>query len=262
MRLRSRRTLVVAAAAAFAVMLVAGGATALAESGSGSSGAPRPASKMGFAWFGSDAVAVPVGSFEACGPLPLKPDGGPLAAAAAYLGLSEEELRNSLEGGKSLAEIATAKGKSVEGLKQAMLDAVKVDLDEAVANGDITAEQEQTILSKLRAGIVDFVNGKGGLTVKVEVKGGPGAVLGDPLETAAEYLGLSAADLKQELQSEKSLAEIAVAQGKSVSGLKQKLIDAATADLEKAVDELVNEKGLAEPPCTEKAADRSVPEVH
>jgi hypothetical protein len=269
MRFRSRRTLVVAVAAGFAIALVAGGATALAESGSSSSDSARPVFRMGFALFGSDAVAVPVGSVEACGPLPHKPDGGPLAAAAAYLGLSEEELRTSLEGGKSLADVATAQGKSVDGLKQAMLAAVKADLDEQVAHGDITAEQEQTILTKLPAGIDDFVNGKGGLSIKIEVKGGkieakggPGAVLGDPLETAAEYLGLSASELKQELRSGKSLAEIAVAQGKSVSGLKQKLIDAATADLEKAVDELVSQKGLAEPPCGEKVAALSVPDVH
>src|SRR5262245_44639144 len=161
MRFRSRRTLVVAGAAAFAVMLVAGGATALAESGSGSSASDQPVPNLGIAVFGSHAVAVPVGSFEACGPGPLKADGGPLAAAAAYLGLSEEELRDSIESGKTLADVATAQGKSVDGLKQAMLDAVKADLDKAVANGDITADQEQTILSKLRAGIDDFVNGKG-----------------------------------------------------------------------------------------------------
>jgi hypothetical protein len=260
MRFRSRKTLVTAAAAAAALTLVAGGATALAESGSSSSGSARSASKTGIALFGSHAIAAPVGSIKACGPL--KADGGLLAAAAAYLGLSEEELRNALEGGKSLADVATAQGKSVEGLKQALLDGAKADLDEAVANGDITAEQEQTILSKLRAGIDDFVNGRGGLSVKIEVAGGPGAVFGDPLETAAEYLGLSAVELKQELRSGKSLAEIATAHGKSVSGLKQKLIDAATADLEKAVDELVNQKGLAEPPCDEKVADLSAPDGH
>jgi hypothetical protein len=44
--------------------------------------------------------------------------------------------------------------------------------------------------------------------------------------------------------------------------LKQTLIDAATADLEKAVDALVNQKGLAEPECAEKVAGLSAPEVH
>ena len=262
MRFRSRRTLVVAAAAAFSMLLVAGGATALAETGSGSSSSDRPVLKAGIALFGSRAVAVPVGSFEACGPGPLRSDGDPLAAAAAYLGLSAEELRDSLEGGKSLADVATARGKSIDGLKQAMLDAVKADLDKAVANGDITADQEQTIMSKLAAGIDDFVNGNGGLSIKIEAKGGPGAIFADAFETAAEYLGLSEAELKQELQSGKSLAEIATAQGKSVSGLKQKLIDTATADLEKAVDELVTQKGLAEPPCGEKVAALSAPDVH
>jgi hypothetical protein len=64
--------------------------------------------------------------------------------------------------------------------------------------------------------------------------------------------------LTQELRAGKSLAEIASAQGRSVSGLKRALIEAAKADLEKAVDELVNQKGLPEPKCVQKAAAASV----
>ena len=259
MRLRSRRALVAAAVAA-ALGLVAGGATALAESGSGSSGAPQPASKLGVGLF-AHGVAGPVGSKDACGPLPPKPLPDPLESAAAYLGLSREQLANELEGGKSLADVATAQGKSVDGLKQALLDAAKTGLDQAVADGDLTADEAQTILSKLRAAIDDLVNGKGSIRVRVEAKGvGPGIALGEPLKTAADYLGLSVDELAQELRAGKSLAEIASAHGKSVSGLKQALIQAATADLEKAVDKLVNQKGLPGP-CDEKIDAISAPGV-
>jgi hypothetical protein len=250
MRLRSRRTLVAAAAAA-ALVLVAGGATALAESGSGSSGEPQPASKSGVDFF-ANAVSRPVGSIDDCGPLPPKPLPDPLEGAAAYLGLSQEQLAQELEGGKSLAEVATAHGKSVDGLKQAVLDAAKSGLDRAVADGDLTADEAQAILSKLRVAVDDLVNGKGGIRVRIEAKGaGPDIALGEPFETAADYLGLSVDELTQELRAGKSLAEIASAQGKSVGGLKQALIEAATADLEKAVDKLVNQKGLPGP-CDEK----------
>jgi hypothetical protein len=262
MRLRSRRTLVAAAVAA-ALVLVAGGATALAESGPGSSGAPQPASKSGVDLF-ANAASAPVGSIDGCGPLPPKPLPDPLESAAAYLGLSEEQLAHELEGGKSLADVATARGKSVDGLKQALLDAAKSGLDRAVADGDLTADEAQAILSKLRAHIDDLVNGKGGVTVRVEAKGGgPGIALGEPFKTAADYLGLTVDELTQELRAGKSLVEIASAHGKSVEGLKQALIQAATADLEKAVDKLVNQKGLPGP-CTEKIdaiAGPGVPEI-
>jgi hypothetical protein len=58
----------------------------------------------------------------------------------------------------------------------------------------------------------------------------------------------------QELRAGKSLAEVATAHGKSVDGLKQALIAAATADVEKAVNALVNQKGLPDPPCAGKVA--------
>src|SRR5437763_15807723 len=41
---------------------------------------------------------------------------GDLSAAAEYLGLTEAQLRSQLESGKSLAQVATAQGKSGSGL--------------------------------------------------------------------------------------------------------------------------------------------------
>jgi hypothetical protein len=240
--LRSRRTLFVALIAA-AVGLVAG-TTALAGSGSSSSGSGTSAGPGPFL---ARAGGGPGGPAE-CGPP--RPFGDPLAGAAAYLGLSQDELMQELASGKSPAEIATAHGKSVDGLKQAILDAAQADLDRAVADGNLTPEQAQTIMAKLRAGIDDLVNGTGGVTVRVEAKGaGPGAVLGGPFDTAARYLGLSVDQVTQEIQAGKSLAEIAQEHGKSVAGLKQALVDAAKADLEKAVDKLVNQKGFPGPEC-------------
>jgi hypothetical protein len=52
----------------------------------------------------------------------------------------------------------------------------------------------------------------------------------DPvLKAAAGYLGLSQAQLRSELQSGKSLADVARAQGKPVSGLKSTVLGAITS---------------------------------
>jgi hypothetical protein len=52
----------------------------------------------------------------------------------------------------------------------------------------------------------------------------------DPvLKAAAGYLGLSQAQLRSELQSGKSLADVARAQGKPVSGLKSTVLGATTS---------------------------------
>ncbi|MGH3010755.1 MAG: hypothetical protein ACRDMY_02740 [Gaiellaceae bacterium] len=87
------------------------------------------------------------------------PFGGKLSGAAEYLGLSESELREQLLDGKSLAEIAEAAGKSVDGLKQAVLDAAKAALDEAVERDLLTQEQADSIYERLQGWIDDLVNG-------------------------------------------------------------------------------------------------------
>ena len=61
---------------------------------------------------------------------------------ATYLGLKPEELRTQLMSGKSLADIAKAQGKTVDGLKTAITDAVTKRLDAAVTAGKITTEQK------------------------------------------------------------------------------------------------------------------------
>ena len=82
-----------------------------------------------------------------------------LDAAATYLGLTEDQLRTQLESGKSLADVAKAQGKSVDGLKQAIVDAATKELDQVVTDKRITADQEQTILADLKARLDDLVNG-------------------------------------------------------------------------------------------------------
>lgn len=70
-------------------------------------------------------------------------------AAATYLGLSPRELGAELRDGKSLAEIAAAQGKSVEGLVDAMLVHAKARLDKAVESGRLTRERTDQILGRL-----------------------------------------------------------------------------------------------------------------
>jgi hypothetical protein len=82
-----------------------------------------------------------------------------LDAAATYLGLTDAQLRTGLENGKSLAEVARAQGKSVDGLVQALVNAAKKRLDVAVAAGRLTQTQANSILSRLKSQVTAFVNG-------------------------------------------------------------------------------------------------------
>jgi hypothetical protein len=79
-------------------------------------------------------------------------------AAANYLGLTEAQLHEQLRAGKSLAQIAKDKGKSADGLKKALHDAVKEDLDAAVKAGRITQAQADEALDRFDERADDLIN--------------------------------------------------------------------------------------------------------
>jgi hypothetical protein len=95
-----------------------------------------------------------------------------LDAAASYLGLTDAELRTKLEDGSTLAEVAKAENKSVDGLIAALVDAAKEDLADAVEAGRLTEAQQAEILADLEKRITDLVNNGG--PPHGEFRGGPG----------------------------------------------------------------------------------------
>jgi hypothetical protein len=107
------------------------------------------------------------------------PDGGPLGAAAHYLGLSVPQLFDQLSSGKSLAQVASSKGKSASGLENAIISDERARLDKARAAGRITASQEQQILSRLQAHVKELVTRTGGFHQFRQRLPGPGS-LGAP----------------------------------------------------------------------------------
>jgi hypothetical protein len=85
---------------------------------------------------------------------------GKLETAASYLGLSETELLEQLRDGKTLAEIAKAEGKSVDGLVQALVADAKSKLDQAVKDGKLTQTQADELAKGLEERLTDLVNGE------------------------------------------------------------------------------------------------------
>lgn len=76
-----------------------------------------------------------------------------LDEAAAYLELSESELQDELQDGKTLAEIAREQGKSVDGLVQTLVDAAEERIDDAVADGRLSEERA----ARLKEGLEDRI---------------------------------------------------------------------------------------------------------
>jgi hypothetical protein len=85
---------------------------------------------------------------------------GKLEAAATYLGMSEEQLRDTLSNRKTLARVARDRGKSVDGLVDAMLANVQQKLDAAVKAGRLTDAERDDMVAGLKKRITNLVNGR------------------------------------------------------------------------------------------------------
>jgi hypothetical protein len=76
--------------------------------------------------------------------------GNLMADVATALGLSQADLTAQLKSGKSVKDIAAAKGLDEAAFRTKFIAAVKSDLDAQVAAGKLTAQQEQAMLAKLQ----------------------------------------------------------------------------------------------------------------
>ncbi len=155
---------------------------------------------------------------------------GLLPAAAAYLGVTPVALRTELRSGKSLAQIATAKGKSVDGLETALVAAIKTKVDAAKAAGKLDAARADRLLQRAPQLVERLVNAKPRARA-TRAKGARGGLL----KAAATYLGVTNAQLVTDLRAGKSLAQVATAKSKSVDGLEQALLAALKQKVDAAV---------------------------
>lgn len=94
------------------------------------------------------------------------PSGGALGdvfgAAAKKLGVSTDSLRSALQSGKSIADIAKEKKIAPSAVVDAIVAAIKSNLDQAVKDGKVTRAQADQHLAEIRSRITALVNGQGG----------------------------------------------------------------------------------------------------
>lgn len=139
------------------------------------------------------------------------------ATIAKALGITEAELRTELAAGKTIAQIAAAKGVDL----QKVIDALVAD--EAAEHPEWTKEQ-------VLAHVTARVNGTGGPGGKGGGRGGKegrGRGAGKHGAAAATALGITQEELRTELAAGKTIAQVAAARGVDV----QKVIDAIVAEV-------------------------------
>lgn len=88
---------------------------------------------------------------------------GPYAAAATALGMPVSELMADLRAGQSLREVAAAKNVDQAAVQAATLNALKAEIDQAVAAGRLTAQRADAARARAEATAAQLMDRKGPL---------------------------------------------------------------------------------------------------
>ena len=172
MKLNRKRVVTGLAATGLAAGALAGGGVALAATGA----APAPATSTsaspscgpGSGHFGDTDGTGSMWS----GQQPV------MNAAADYLGLSLTQLHTQLQSGDSLADIATAQGKTVPGLKNALLAAMTSRLN---AHTALTAQQRAAMISQAKDHLDTMIN--------MDIPHSPGTGMGSHMTGTGSPMG-------------------------------------------------------------------------
>lgn len=169
------------------------------------------------------AVEAPIGERpdHRRGEGPRGPLGEMLEAAAEYLDMEPEEIKEALADGGTLADLADG---DVEGLVGALMASAEEALDEAVAEGKIDAERAAEVSEGLEERITNFVTSSHERPDRPQVdRHVRGAV-----QNAAEAIGIDASELADGLRSGMTVVEIAAENGVGEQELIDSLVESAT----------------------------------
>ncbi len=109
----------------------------------------------------ADAVGSALDAARPAGPPAGGRRGGPgLDAAASALGITGDQLRDRLQGGQTIAQVASANGVGVQTVIDAMVAAESSALDQAVTDGKLTQAQADARKADAAAHATAIVNGQ------------------------------------------------------------------------------------------------------
>lgn len=139
--------------------------------------------------------------------------------------LDAATIRTELQNGRSLAQIAAAYGSSGDALVQAVVDAAKTRLDQAVSNGRLTQAEADQMLAAIRERATTLVNDTtvGTQLADRAAKAAERSTLWWLIQAAADQTGLDVATIRSRLRNGETLRAIVTSAG----GDPQKVIDAA-----------------------------------
>lgn len=176
------------------------------------------------------------------------------------LGVTADDLKQAMQDGKSLADVADEQGVAVDDLTAALTAAANEQLDAAVADGKIDDERAAQMSEALSERIDNLVNAtaddmreglRQGFRKAHRAAHQSMDRRSERAEQMAEFLGLTSDELRESLADGSTLAELALAQGVSEDDLVAFIVDG----IEERVDAAVADGKIDADKAAEKLAD-------
>jgi transposase-like protein len=149
-------------------------------------------------------------------------------AAAKAIGLSPADLLKAMEGGHSIAAVATSHSVAVQTVIDAAVKAIDARVQQGVDSGKITSDQATKIEAAVALRVPKFVNATPKQLIRHRVRRGAFAV-------SAKTIGVTPEVLRQALVSGQSVADVATAHSVDPATVVSALVTAGDARIDKAV---------------------------
>jgi uncharacterized protein (DUF433 family) len=161
---------------------------------------------------------------------------GGLSIVAEQLGIDPSELFTELQAGKTIAQIAEEKGVATDTIVNAVVAAEQERLTTAVTDGRLTQAQADARLASVKADVEAMLD----KTFDAQNFPGDGQrdgfrVGANVLSVVAEQLGIDETELRTELQSGKTIAQLAADKNLSTDTIVAAIVAAQKEKLDAAV---------------------------
>lgn len=154
---------------------------------------------------------------------------------AEETGLDPQDIMAQLREGSTLSDIITANGGDVDVVIDAVVAAITTRVQDAVTAGNLTQEEADVILANLEEQVANAINGEfnpGQRPGRISRAFQGAQIL---LDAAAEAIGLDAQEIRSQLRSGSTLADIITANGGDVEAVIADAVTTATEQINTAV---------------------------
>lgn len=167
------------------------------------------------------------------------------------LGIDAATLKKELGSGKSLLEIAEAKGITKEALLNAQVSAMTKPLDEAVKAGKLSQEEADKMKADMTKRAEEIIANKGNLNAVKAIGGKADVMFRIDNQAILDLLGMDKETFMKELKSGKTLLQIAESKGVT----KEQIIEVETKQFTAQLDEAVKAGKITQEQADKMKAD-------